>query len=197
MSAVSKKPVKFAYWIPNVSGGLVVSKITQRTNWDIGYNRKLAQIAERAGFEYGLTQVRFTAGYGADNQHESVAFSQALLDSTEKLKVIAALLPGPWNPTLEVVHKPVNQAYSLLNITLLIARYMKLSVDVVSKSYSFDSLLFLLIQAKVLSTTHLLGCTENPGSRCGNSSSGVSLCTQNLHGGLLTISISIPYSLFT
>ncbi|MFP3024698.1 MAG: hypothetical protein ACEY3K_18185 [Wolbachia sp.] len=88
MSAISKKPVKFAYWIPNVSGGLVVSKITQRTNWDIGYNRKLAQIAERAGFEYGLTQIRFTAGYGADNQHESVAFSQALLDSTEKLKVI-------------------------------------------------------------------------------------------------------------
>ncbi|MCL2894767.1 dimethylsulfone monooxygenase SfnG [Brenneria tiliae] len=95
-----QKPIQFAYWVPNVSGGLVISRIPQRTGWDIGYNRKLAQIAEQAGFDYALTQIRFTAGYGADNQHESVSFSQALLDSTTKLKVIAALLPGPWNPTL-------------------------------------------------------------------------------------------------
>jgi len=94
------EPVKFAYWVPNVSGGLVISDIEQRTSWDIGYNRKLAQMAEAAGFEYGLTQIRFTAGYGAENQHESVAFSHALLAATEKLKIIAALLPGPWNPTL-------------------------------------------------------------------------------------------------
>ncbi|GLK54604.1 FMNH2-dependent dimethyl sulfone monooxygenase [Methylopila capsulata] len=94
------EPLKFAYWVPNVSGGLVISDIEQRTSWDIGYNRKLAQIAEAAGFEYGLTQIRFTAGYGAENQHESVAFSHALLAATEKLKIIAALLPGPWNPTL-------------------------------------------------------------------------------------------------
>jgi alkanesulfonate monooxygenase SsuD/methylene tetrahydromethanopterin reductase-like flavin-dependent oxidoreductase (luciferase family) len=58
------------------------------------------------------------AGYGADNQHESVtsqvlffshklnlshrsvSFSQALLHFTEKLNVIAALLPGPWNPAI-------------------------------------------------------------------------------------------------
>lgn len=97
---MSQQPMKFAYWVPNVSGGLVISDIPQRTGWDFDYNRKLAQIAERAGFDYALTQIRFTAGYGADNQHESVSFSQGLLDATEKLKVIAALLPGPWNPTL-------------------------------------------------------------------------------------------------
>jgi FMNH2-dependent dimethyl sulfone monooxygenase len=94
------EPVKFAYWVPNVSGGLVISNIEQRTGWDIDYNRKLAQIAEASGFEYALSQIRFTAGYGADNQHESVSFSHALLAATEKLKVIAALLPGPWNPAL-------------------------------------------------------------------------------------------------
>lgn len=94
------QPIKFAYWVPNVSGGLVISDIPQRTSWDFDYNRKLAQIAERAGFDYALTQIRFTAGYGADNQHESVSFSQALLGATEKLNVIAAILPGPWNPTL-------------------------------------------------------------------------------------------------
>ncbi|MDR3515759.1 MAG: dimethyl sulfone monooxygenase SfnG [Azospirillaceae bacterium] len=93
-------PVKFAYWVPNVSGGLVISKIEQRTHWDIDYNRQLARIAEKAGFEYALSQIRFTAGYGADNQHESVAFTHALLAATETLNVIAAVLPGPWHPAL-------------------------------------------------------------------------------------------------
>ena len=68
-------PIKFAYWVPNVSGGLVISSIEQRTSWTIEYNRKLAQIAEASGFEYALSQIRFTAGYGADKQHESVSFS--------------------------------------------------------------------------------------------------------------------------
>ncbi|MGX7704208.1 dimethylsulfone monooxygenase SfnG [Methylobacterium sp. Gmos1] len=94
------EPIRFAYWVPNVSGGLVISKIPQRTSWDADYNRELARIAERAGFDYALTQIRFTAGYGAEYQHESVAFSHALLAATDRLKVIAALLPGPWNPTL-------------------------------------------------------------------------------------------------
>jgi len=100
MTNAKSDPIKFAYWVPNVSGGLVISRIEQRTGWDVAYNRKLAQIAEAAGFDYALSQIRFTAGYGADNQHESVSFSQALLDATERLKVIAAILPGPWNPAV-------------------------------------------------------------------------------------------------
>ncbi|TCV57125.1 dimethylsulfone monooxygenase SfnG [Pseudomonas fluorescens] len=97
---MSQDTIKFAYWVPNVSGGLVVSKIEQRTDWGIDYNRKLAQIAEAAGFDYALSQVRFTAGYGAEYQHESVAFSHALLAVTTRLKVIAAVLPGPWTPSV-------------------------------------------------------------------------------------------------
>ncbi|MDO7895896.1 dimethylsulfone monooxygenase SfnG [Pseudomonas citrulli] len=97
---MSQDTIKFAYWVPNVSGGLVVSKIEQRTDWGIDYNRKLAQIAEEAGFDYALSQVRFTAGYGAEYQHESVAFSHALLAATSRLKVIAAVLPGPWTPSV-------------------------------------------------------------------------------------------------
>lgn len=92
--------VKFAYWVPNVSGGLVVSTVEQRTDWSLEYNQELAQTAERAGFEYALSQIRFTAGYGAEYQHESVSFSQALLHATTKLKVLAAILPGPWNPAV-------------------------------------------------------------------------------------------------
>ena len=34
--------VKFAYWVPNVSGGLVTSTIEQRTDWNYDYNVKLA-----------------------------------------------------------------------------------------------------------------------------------------------------------
>lgn len=93
-------PIKFAYWVPNVSGGLVISNIEQRTSWDIDYNRKLARLAENSGFDYALSQIRFTAGYGAEFQHEPVSFTHALLAATERLKVIAALLPGPWNPAL-------------------------------------------------------------------------------------------------
>src|ERR1700721_4501470 len=97
---VLRDQIKFAYWVPNVSGGLVISKIEQRTGWDIKYNPGLAPNAEESGFDYALSQIRFTAGYGAEFQHESVAFSHALLAATKKLKVIAALLPGPWNPAL-------------------------------------------------------------------------------------------------
>jgi len=63
-------------------------------------NIRYARTAENHGFEYALTQIRFTASYGAANQHESVTFSQALLHHTERIKVIAAILPGPWNPAV-------------------------------------------------------------------------------------------------
>jgi len=96
----SEEAIKFAYWVPNVSGGLVVSKIEQRTSWSLEYNEKLAQIAEESGFDYALSQIRFTAGYGAEYQHESVSFSQALLAATKRLKVLAAILPGPWDPAV-------------------------------------------------------------------------------------------------
>ena len=90
----------FRYWVPNVSGGLVISKIPQKTSWDLDANIRYARQAEDSGFEYALSQIRFTASYGAANQHESVSFSQALLHSTTRLKVIAAILPGPWNPAV-------------------------------------------------------------------------------------------------
>ncbi len=81
-------------------GRLVHLRHRARTSWDLAYNIKLAQIAEASGFDYALSQIRFTAGYGADNQHESVSFSQALTHATTKIKVIAAILPGPWTPAV-------------------------------------------------------------------------------------------------
>jgi alkanesulfonate monooxygenase SsuD/methylene tetrahydromethanopterin reductase-like flavin-dependent oxidoreductase (luciferase family) len=92
--------VKFAYWVPNVSGGLVTSEIEQRTDWNYEYNAKLAQTAENNGFEYALSQVRYEASYGAEYQHESTSFSLALLLATQRLKVIAAVHPGLWQPAV-------------------------------------------------------------------------------------------------
>ena len=92
--------VKFAYWVPNVSGGLVISKIPQRTHWDLKANERYAQTAERVGFEYALSQIRFMAGYGAENQHEPVSLSLAMMLATQRIKLIVALLPGPWNPAV-------------------------------------------------------------------------------------------------
>jgi dimethylsulfone monooxygenase len=95
-----REALKFAYWVPNVSGGLVTSTIEQRTDWSYEYNKELALIAERAGFEYALSQVRYTASYGAEFQHESTSFSLALLLATTRLKVIAAVHPGLWQPAV-------------------------------------------------------------------------------------------------
>jgi FMNH2-dependent dimethyl sulfone monooxygenase len=99
-SAAVHQPLKFAYWVPNVSGGLVVSTIEQRTSWDYDYNVELARTAERVGFEYALSQVRYLSSYGAAQQHESTSTSLALLLATEKLKVIAAVHPGLWEPAV-------------------------------------------------------------------------------------------------
>lgn len=93
-----KPPIKFAHWVPNVSGGLVVSKVPQRTDWSLDYNVALAKIAEEAGFEYALTQTRFMGSYGAEYQHDSMMFSAALLANTERLNVITAILPGLFHP---------------------------------------------------------------------------------------------------
>jgi len=65
---------KFAYWVPNVSGGLVISKLPQRTDWGFAYNKDLALTAEAVGT------------------------STALATVTERLRIIAAVHPGLWHP---------------------------------------------------------------------------------------------------
>ncbi|ANY66384.1 dimethyl sulfone monooxygenase SfnG [Paenibacillus sp. BIHB 4019] len=90
--------LKFAYWVPNVSGGLVISKIPQKTGWSFDDNARYAQIAEEAGFEFALLQTRFIASYGADNQLEAISMASALAAVTSKIKWIAAVLPGLWHP---------------------------------------------------------------------------------------------------
>lgn len=90
--------MQFAYWVPNVSGGLVISSIPQKTGWSFEDNARYARIAEEAGFDYALLQTRFMASYGAENQLEAIALASALAVVTDRLKLIAAILPGLWHP---------------------------------------------------------------------------------------------------
>lgn len=90
--------INLAYWVPNVSGGLVVTTLPMRTDWSVDYNRRLARVAEAAGFEYAQAQARFFASYGADKQLEAVTTAVALATVTERQKLIAAVHPGLWHP---------------------------------------------------------------------------------------------------
>lgn len=90
--------LQFAYWAPNVSGGLVISNIEQRTGWSFEDNKRYAQVAEEAGFDYVLLQTRFLASYGAEKQLEATALAAGLASVTSKLNIITAILPGLWHP---------------------------------------------------------------------------------------------------
>ncbi|WP_421698188.1 dimethylsulfone monooxygenase SfnG [Ancylobacter sp.] len=94
------EPVRFAYWVSNLSGGQVVSQIEQRTSWDFDYNVKLARAAEKAGFDFALSATRFVGGYRADGQHEASTFAMSLLNATERLNVIVAIMTGFWHPAV-------------------------------------------------------------------------------------------------
>jgi FMNH2-dependent dimethyl sulfone monooxygenase len=93
-----KMSLQFAYWAPNVSGGLVISKIPQKTGWSFEDNKRYAQLAEELGFDFVLLQTRFFASYGAENQLEASAVAAGLASVTKKLKIITAVLPGLWHP---------------------------------------------------------------------------------------------------
>jgi FMNH2-dependent dimethyl sulfone monooxygenase len=89
---------EFAYWVPNVSGGLVVSDWEMDTDWTYEYNLDLAREAESVGFDYALAQARFFGSYGADRQLEALSVANALAAQTDELHVIGAVHPGLWEP---------------------------------------------------------------------------------------------------
>ena len=90
--------LQFAYWAPNVSGGLVISNYPQKTGWTFEENVQYAQIAEENGFDYVLLQTRFFASYGAEKQLEAATLASALAARTNRLNIITAVLPGLWHP---------------------------------------------------------------------------------------------------
>lgn len=90
--------LQFAYWVPNVSGGLVVTNLPQKTDWSFEANKRYIQAAEENGFDFALLQTRFFASYGADKQLEAITLASALASVTNKIKLISAVHPGLWHP---------------------------------------------------------------------------------------------------
>lgn len=92
--------VEFAYWVPNISGGLVVTTLPMDTDWTPEANIKYAKDAEANGFVTALAQTRWFASYGADHQHEAFVISSAILAHTKTLELITAVHPGLWHPAI-------------------------------------------------------------------------------------------------
>ena len=92
--------VEFAYWVPNISGGLVVTTLPMDTDWTPEANIKYAKDAEANGFATALAQTRWFASYGADHQHEAFVISSAILAHTKTLELITAVHPGLWHPAI-------------------------------------------------------------------------------------------------
>lgn len=86
--------LQFAYWAPNVSGGLVISNIPQKTEWSFEANSRYARIAKQVGFDYVLLQTRFFASYGAENQLEAATLASALAATTKKSTLLQQFFRG-------------------------------------------------------------------------------------------------------
>jgi dimethylsulfone monooxygenase len=91
-------PIKFSYWAPLGSGGFVVSKIEQRTEFNFEANVRYIQAAERTGFDYALMPARYFVSHGWPSQFEAMTTSAGLSQYTSRIKILAALHPGLWHP---------------------------------------------------------------------------------------------------
>ena len=92
--------VKFGYWMPLGSGGMVISNLKQRTDWTLAWNTQMAQRAENSGFEYGLAPARFIASHGWEYQQEPTICAAVLAAQTRRLKLITAVHTGLWHPAM-------------------------------------------------------------------------------------------------
>ena len=87
-------PMKFSYWAPLGSGGFVVSKIEQHTEFNFEANVRYIQAAERTGFDYALMPARYFVSHGWPSQFEAMTTSAGLSQHTSRIKILAALHPG-------------------------------------------------------------------------------------------------------
>src|ERR1700683_1041672 len=92
--------IRFGYWMPLGSGGVVIRDVPQRTEWSLDYNARLAQVAEDVGFEYGLAPARFIASHGWEMQQEAVTCTAVLAAQTKRLKLISAVHTGFWHSAI-------------------------------------------------------------------------------------------------
>jgi FMNH2-dependent dimethyl sulfone monooxygenase len=92
--------VRFGYWMPLGSGGMVISNLQQRTDWTLDWNARMAQVAEDLGYDYGLAPARFIASHGWEFQQEATICATVLATRTKRLKLISAVHTGLWHPAM-------------------------------------------------------------------------------------------------
>jgi FMNH2-dependent dimethyl sulfone monooxygenase len=92
--------VKFGYWMPLGSGGMVISSLPQRTDWTLAWNARMAAVAENVGYDYGLAPARFIASHGWEFQQEATVCTSVLATQTKRLKLITAVHTGLWHPAM-------------------------------------------------------------------------------------------------
>src|SRR6476661_5240253 len=86
--------------MPLGSGGMVISNLSQRTDWTLDWNAQTARVAEEVGFEYGLAPARFIASHGWEFQQEPTICAAVLATQTKRLKLITAVHTGLWHPAM-------------------------------------------------------------------------------------------------
>ena len=104
--------IRFGYWMPLGSGGMVISNLPQRTDWTLKWNAKMAQIAEEVGYEYGLAPARFIASHGWEFQQEPTVCTAVLAAQTKRLKLISAVHTGLWHPAMVAKQLATLDVYS-------------------------------------------------------------------------------------
>ncbi|MGP8484541.1 LLM class flavin-dependent oxidoreductase [Paraburkholderia fungorum] len=96
--------LKLGLFGPNCSGGLAVTSIAER--WDASWanNLALAQMADRAGFEFLLPIARWI-GYGGETDFhgsvlDSIAWAAGVLASTERINVFSTVHTAIHHPAV-------------------------------------------------------------------------------------------------
>lgn len=94
--------MNFLTWGGNVSGGFLRSHVVQEKRSDITYNIELAQLADRLGVEGILYPVRYVGRIGGSasdsGQLDPLSIISAMAMKTEKVHLLAAILPGFIHP---------------------------------------------------------------------------------------------------
>jgi FMNH2-dependent dimethyl sulfone monooxygenase len=104
--------IRFGYWMPLGSGGMVITSLPQRTDWTLAWNARMAQQAEEVGYEYGLAPARFIASHGWEFQQEATVCTSVLATQTRKLKLISAVHTGLWHPAMVAKQGATIDVYS-------------------------------------------------------------------------------------
>ncbi|WP_102693005.1 LLM class flavin-dependent oxidoreductase [Rummeliibacillus pycnus] len=94
--------MKFVIWGANLSGGFLRANVDQAQDAGIEYNEKLATLADHLGVDSILYPIRYVGNIGGTGsntgQLDPLSIITAIATKTERIHLIAAVLPGFIHP---------------------------------------------------------------------------------------------------